>query len=72
MTAAASSFLPAFLSAPHLLAELVAAGLALLGERDGLAAALVESAKIAQQSGGVGAARAQLFFHQLQVGADES
>ena len=56
----------------HLLAELVAAGLALFGERDGLAAALVEGAKIAQQRSGIGAARAQLFFNQLQVGTNES
>ena len=64
--------LAGFFERANLLAQLVAAGLALFGQGDGLAAALVESAKIAQQSGRVGAPRAQLFFHQLQVGADES
>ena len=60
-----------FFERAHLLLELVAAGLELFGERDGFAAAPVESAKIAQQRGGIGAARAQLFFNQLQVGANE-
>ena len=55
--------LAGFFESAHLLAELVAAGLALLGESDGLAAALIEDAKIAQKSGGVGAARAQFFFN---------
>ncbi len=64
--------LAGFLERAHLLGELVAAGLELLGLSDGLAAALVESAKIAQQRGRVGAARAQFFFHQLQVGANKS
>ena len=64
--------LAGFFESAHLLAELVAAGLQLLGLGDGLAPALVESAKIAQQRGRIGAARTQFFFHQLQVGADES
>ena len=64
--------LAGLLECAHLLAELVAAGFALLGESDGFAAALIESAKISQQCGGVGAAGAQLFFNQLQVGADKS
>ena len=55
----------------HLLREFVAAGFELFGEGDGFAAAFIEGAKIAQQSGRIGAARAQLFFHQFQVGANE-
>ncbi len=55
-----------------LLAELVAAGLALLGKRDGFAAATIESAKIAEESGGIGATRTEFFFNQFEVGTDES
>ena len=58
-----SRVLAGFLERAHLLAQLVAARLQLFGLRDGLAAALVEGAKIAQQSGGVGAARTQFFFY---------
>ena len=54
-----------------LLRELVAAGFALLCERDGFATATIESAKISEQSGGIGTTRAQLFFNQLQVGTNE-
>ena len=63
--------LAGLLERAYLLAELVAASFALLGKSDGFAAALIESAKIAQQSCGVSATGAQLFFNQLQVGADE-
>ena len=56
----------------HLLAQLVAAGFQLFGDGNGLAPALIESAKIAQQRGRVGAPRAKFCFHQLQVGANKS
>ena len=55
----------------NLLRELVAAGFTLLCESDGFAAAFIEGAKIAQQSGGIGTAGAQFFFNQLEVGANE-
>ena len=64
--------LAGFFQSAHLLAQLIAPGLALFGQGNGLAPALVESAKIAQQRGRVGSPRAQLFFHQLQVGPDKS
>lgn len=64
--------LSGLLERANLLAELVAAGFALFGKRDGLAAAFVEGTKISQQSSGIGAPRAQLFFNQLQVGTNES
>ena len=64
--------LPGLLQRAHLLAQLVAARLQLFGLRDGLAPALVESAKIAQQRSRVGPARAQLLFHFFQVPPDKS
>ena len=61
-----------FFERAHLLRQLVAARLELLRLSDGLAAALVERAKVAQQRGGVGSPRAELLFHQFQVGANKS
>jgi hypothetical protein len=59
--------LPGLLQRADLLAQLVAAGLEALGGGDGLAAALIEGAKIAQQRSRVGPARAQFLFNKFQV-----
>jgi hypothetical protein len=44
----------------------------LFGRCDGLAPALIEGAKIAQERGRVGPARAQLLFNNFQVSAYKS
>ncbi len=61
-----------FLERAHLLAQFIAARLELLGQGDGLAAALIEGAKSTQQRGGVGPASAQFFFNKFQVSPDKS
>ena len=58
---------PALLQRAHLLAQFIAPGLERLCLGDGLAAPLVEGAKVAQQDGRVGAARTQLFFHRSRL-----
>ncbi len=63
MTAVASSFWPAFLSAPTCWLRLVAAGLQLLGGGNGFAAGLIEDVEVAEKRGRVGPAGAQFFFH---------
>ena len=64
--------LAGFFQCADLLAQLVAASLEALGRGDGLAPALIEGAKIAQQRCRILPTRAQFLFNKFQVGTDKS
>ena len=55
-------FLAGLLARAHLVAQLIAKRLELLGLGDGVAPAAVESPKITQQRSRIGTAQAQFFF----------
>ncbi len=64
--------LTGFLECSHLLAQVIAARLELLGRSDGFATALVQGSKIAQERSGIGTAGAQFCFHSFEVATDKS
>ena len=56
----------------HLLAQVIAARLELLGRSDGFPTALVQGSKIAQERSGIGTAGAQFCFHSFEIATDKS
>ena len=64
--------LAGLLQACDLFTELVAPGLQLFGLGNALAAHLVQLAKIAQQSGGVLPAIAQLLLYKFKIGTNKA